>query len=79
MRCAGGSTASRIVGFGHTCSLVDADVNTPDAVCAAIKAGKVEVSTVPLSPVTLATYVARMVLGGRRAAAVSPSLVADHS
>lgn len=75
----GGSDTHRLVGFGRTCSLVDSDVNSPDAICAAIKAGKVQLSTEPLSPATLAIYVARMVLGGRRAAAAAPSLVADPS
>lgn len=75
----GGSDTHRLVGFGRTCSLVDADANTADAICAAIRAGKVEVSTAPLSTVTLAIYVARMALGGRRSAAASPSLVTDPS
>lgn len=75
----GGSDTHRLMGFGHTCSLVEAEVNTPDAICAAIKAGKVQVSTGPLAATTLAIYVARMVLGGRRSQAAVPSLAPGPS
>lgn len=74
----GGSDTHRLMGFGHTCSLVEAETNTPEAICAAIKAGKVQVSTKPLPPLTLAIYAASMVLSGRRPQPL-PSLAADSS
>lgn len=49
--------------LGTTFSLVDA-IPDPDAICAAIKAGRVEVRTTPLSNVRAATTFARMCIVG---------------
>jgi hypothetical protein len=49
--------------MGTTCSLVDAEPH-PDAICAAIRAGRVEVQTTPLSTVRAGALFTRMCWGG---------------
>jgi hypothetical protein len=49
--------------MGTTYSLVDAEPS-PDAICAAIRAGRVEVRTTPLSTMRAATLFTRMCWGG---------------
>ena len=65
----GSSDAHRLSVLGATCSLVDAPGRGVDEICAAVKAGRVELSTAPMSPAHLATYLARMLLGGHKPAA----------
>jgi len=60
----GGSDAHRLMVFGRTYTLVDAEAATPDAICAAVKAGRVELRTSPLPLLRLGEYLGRMVLGG---------------
>ena len=52
----------RLRQLGKTFSLVDAAPN-PNAICAAIRAGRVEIQTRPLSLVEAATYLAGLALG----------------
>jgi predicted metal-dependent phosphoesterase TrpH len=49
--------------LGTTYTLVDADPE-PDAICAAIRAGRVELRSMPLPPLRAAWIMARMVGGG---------------
>ena len=49
--------------LGHTYSLVDADPH-PDAICAAIRDGRVEVRTEPLSPLRVGWVFAQMLANG---------------
>jgi predicted metal-dependent phosphoesterase TrpH len=60
----GGSDTHRLMAFGSTYTLVDADGSTPDAICAAVKAGRVALRTSPMPLLRLAEYLGRMVLGG---------------
>jgi predicted metal-dependent phosphoesterase TrpH len=55
------SDAHRLQIFGASWSLVDADP-TPDAICAAIKAGRIERRTRPLSVLEAANYFGRLAL-----------------
>jgi predicted metal-dependent phosphoesterase TrpH len=52
--------------LGDTYSLVDADSTDADAICDAIRAGRVEVRTVPVSHVDAAWIFARMLVGDAR-------------
>ncbi|MFN7983586.1 MAG: PHP-associated domain-containing protein [Vicinamibacterales bacterium] len=61
----GGSDTHRLDAFGRTYTRVDAPERSADAICAAIREGHVEVRTEPFSPLGLATYLGRMVLGGQ--------------
>ena len=64
----GNSDAHRLPLFGRTFSLVGSRPDA-DAICAAIRAGRVEVRTTPLSMGEAAGYLARLMLGsldGRR-------------
>jgi predicted metal-dependent phosphoesterase TrpH len=64
----------RLRQLGTTFSLIDA-ARDPDAICAAIRAGKVEVRTRPLSIIEAATHLAALALGDvkRLTRAVAPS------
>jgi|TARA_B100000315_G_scaffold257863_1_gene308142 hypothetical protein len=53
----GSSDVHRLWQLGHTCSLVDS-ASTPDAICAAIRAGHVEVRSRPVSLVRIAALLA---------------------
>lgn len=69
----GGSDTHRLMAFGSTYTLVDTDDRTPDAICGAIRSGRVELRTAPLPLPTLVEYLGRMVLGGHH-----PRRDADH-
>jgi predicted metal-dependent phosphoesterase TrpH len=62
----GCSDAHRLSVVGKTCSLVDAGEPTADDICAAVKAGRVQVSARPLSPAHFAIYAAQLVLTPNR-------------
>jgi predicted metal-dependent phosphoesterase TrpH len=51
--------------MGTTYSVVDADAD-PDAICAAIKAGRVEVESAPLSFIQASVFMGQSLLGGAR-------------
>jgi len=53
----------RLKQLGKTFSLVDSAPD-PDAICAAIRAGKVDIHTTPLSMLEAATYIADVMLTG---------------
>ena len=61
----GNADVHRLGQLGTTFSLIDA-APTADAVCEAIRAGRVEVRTEPLSWLTAVTTFARMLAGGMR-------------
>jgi predicted metal-dependent phosphoesterase TrpH len=61
----GNSDAHRLSIVGKTFSLIDAEPH-PDAICAAIKAGRTVVQTRPLSVIQAATYFAGLTLSGLR-------------
>ena len=61
----GNSDAHRLPLLGTTFSLVDAEA-TADAICSAIRSGRVQVRTRPLSIVEAGTYFAKVVVGGFR-------------
>jgi predicted metal-dependent phosphoesterase TrpH len=61
----GGSDTHRLQVFGLTYSLVDAVEQTAEAVCAAVKQGRVQTKSQPLSAAGLVNYLGRMVVGGR--------------
>ena len=71
----GGSDSHRLMAFGSTFTLVDADSRTPDAICAAIKAGRVQLQTQPLPLPRMAEYLGRMVLGGHHPVPAQPRQV----
>ncbi len=68
----GNSDAHDLRQLGRTFSLVDADRDA-DAICAAIREGRVELRTSPVPPLELASVVAGMLFAGRKV----PSLVAQ--
>jgi predicted metal-dependent phosphoesterase TrpH len=70
----GCSDTHRLDVLGNTYSLVDA-ARTADDICAAVREGRVQVCSRPLSPLKLASYLARMILGGHRQPA-TPNLPA---
>jgi predicted metal-dependent phosphoesterase TrpH len=72
----GNSDAHRLSIFGATASLVDAEPDA-DAICAAIRSGRVEVQTRPLSAVEAGTYFGRLMLGGLHAPRSGRALPAD--
>jgi predicted metal-dependent phosphoesterase TrpH len=51
----------RLRQLGTTFTLVDAPPD-PDAICEAIRAGRIEIHTTPLTPITAATYMADLAL-----------------
>ena len=59
----GNGDVHRLVQSGRTYSLVDAE-RDPDAICAAIAGGAVQVAATPLSPLDAARVVAGMMLAG---------------
>jgi hypothetical protein len=59
----GNSDAHRLGLLGRTYSLIDADP-TPDAICEAVKAGRVVIHTSPISLVEAATYYGSLTLAG---------------
>jgi predicted metal-dependent phosphoesterase TrpH len=59
----GNTDLHRLDQLGTTYSLVDADPD-PDAICEAIRGGRVEVRTEPLSPARAGSILTRMVIGG---------------
>jgi predicted metal-dependent phosphoesterase TrpH len=59
----GNSDVHRLEQMGTTFSLVDADPS-PDAICEAIRRGRVEVRTEPLSLIRAVSTFTRMVIGG---------------
>jgi predicted metal-dependent phosphoesterase TrpH len=62
----GCSDGHRLSILGETCSLVESASRTADDICAAVRSGRVEVSTRPLSPVKFAIYLAQIVLTPNR-------------
>ena len=64
----GNGDVHRLEQLGSTYSLVEAEPD-PDAICQAIRAGKVRVETQPLSMFRLAAILAKIVPGGHRHAA----------
>jgi hypothetical protein len=88
----GNGDVHRLTQLGRTWSEVDVDVppempdaNAANAICAAIRAGRVRVAGAPLSPWRAAVIFAQMVIGGIRfgsrgapAAALPPSSDADR-
>jgi predicted metal-dependent phosphoesterase TrpH len=59
----GNTDLHRLDQLGTTYSLVDADPD-PDAICDAIRAGRVEVRTEPISLTRAGSTLARMIIGG---------------
>jgi predicted metal-dependent phosphoesterase TrpH len=72
------SDAHRLSIVGASRSLVDAD-RTPDAICAAIRAGRVTIRTRPLTCLEAATYYGSLALTPRRAAPRVPILAPSTS
>jgi predicted metal-dependent phosphoesterase TrpH len=52
--------------MGHTYSMVDAEQRTPDAICAAIRAGRVQMVTSPMSWFKAAVLITAMTINGHR-------------
>lgn len=63
----GCSDTHRLDVFGETYSLVDAEP-TPDAICDAVKHGRLRLCSRPLSSLRLVSYLTRMTMGGHHPA-----------
>ncbi|HEY7287461.1 MAG TPA: PHP domain-containing protein [Vicinamibacterales bacterium] len=68
----GNSDAHRIHLIGMTFSLVDADPH-PDAICAAVREGRLETRSTPLSTLRAAQYLLVLLRGARAVPLVDPS------